>query len=282
MKKRNRSALPWCLPNHNWLPADWIKPDSPRIIRTMSDGILVRDRPWGERRRGDPGWRLGKKAESSSNDIYCDASAMVELLFQRSENGSAEAAMELARIASEATERLTEVGMAHPELLRPLASVRHGWPVIKIKRERLSRGEENLFTKIGLGIEALIELDPTTSKWKWDDATRIAFSLIRHIDRIRKKPHSPDWDYGKLGDAIKRLRPFTDATLLDWWDAARAILLASYPEPQQVAELSALVTSPSKRKSPGRIRAAILELLKDRVRSFARNPCFDKSIAYQT
>jgi len=99
--------------------------------------------------------------------------------------------------------------------------------------------------------DATIELDPATAKWIEDDAGRIAYSLLKYLEMAQYETNSPALkgrcDYGKVATAAKRLKPFSDATAQDWWNAAELVLFASYPRAtlHTVPELAALVTAPS-------------------------------------
>jgi hypothetical protein len=64
--------------------------------------------------------------------------------------------MELARIATQATFALEQVALKRPELLFPYSRLRHGWPIIKMKREAPSKKERELFAAIQLGADSKI------------------------------------------------------------------------------------------------------------------------------
>ena len=196
---------------------------------------------------------------------------IVDILFQKAESGIEAAALELARLATESTVALTRIARSKPELLHQLARLHTGWPVIKQRRERLSGSERTLFANIHLGGDSIIEQDPATAKWKMDDAGKIAYSLLEFMDNARKSRPDSSFDYGRLGKALRRLPAFCDESAVLWWGAAKDILLFSYPKPQSIIEFDQLVLPASKRKSPGRIRQAILDMLKARFLSFARN-----------
>ena len=79
----------------------------------------------------------------------------------------------------------------------------------------------------------------------------------------------PQTDYGKFGEAVERLPKFTDDSADEWWKAARVVFLFTYPKPETIPELAKLVKPLTKRRSPGRMKQAILDLLKARFIGFA-------------
>jgi hypothetical protein len=125
------------------------------------------------------------------------------------------------------------------------------------------------FAKLELGAGTPLELDKY-SKWKQDAATDIAFSLLTYLWKGWRENRSEFSDYAALGERIDELPKFTDDSSDQWWKLAKAVFLFSYPEPQTIRELAALVTTHSKKKSPGRIKQGILEKLKGRFKSLAR------------
>jgi hypothetical protein len=202
---------------------------------------------------------------------------MVATLAKGAQGGNAGSAWALASLAQLATHELEHLGRDRPELLRTLARNAHAWPVMKSKRKALSDEEKELFSKIELGADSILELDPATAKWKMDVAGRIAYGLLLCVEHARYPVNPTIWNEHrncKVATIAKSLKPFSDNTAPAWWDAAELALFDSYPRAtlHNVPELNALVTSKSKRKSPGRIRQAILETLQSRFLSFAPNP----------
>jgi hypothetical protein len=246
MKKPNRQkASPWTLPRYyqEWSPAKVVSAKLPND-------------------------------DSTAGEIFWAADYLAQLLAHKAKSDDAYAAQKLADLALSATAALTNIARDKAELLRPYARESDAWPVIKSKREKLSDDEKDLFAGIQLGEDAIIELDPPTARWKWDDAGQISYSLLRRIELARAGSRHPPLDFGEIGKRAKRLPEFCDRTWLAWWEEARRIFLASYPEPQNVEVLNRLVTAATKRKSPGRIKAAILDMLRCRFLSFARDTSY--------
>ena len=288
-KKSGRVEL-YKLPNHHWLPGDWCLPgskyDTPVIVVRRTDyGVLVRNCSWEQAKNPRYGYSKQFCGEHRPNDtwksfdLYTAGTSIIGILSQRARDGDADAALELARLAGEATENLTKICKAKPELVLPLSRLRRAWPVIKHKRAKLSDDEKDLFAAIQLGADDFIELDAQTAKWTWDDAGKIAYGLLNFLRRSRgSQPHG--FDNGAISKFVKEKLPRDfdddDENAKAWWKVAKEILLFSYPEPHAVQELSRLVPMDSpKRKSPGRFDQAIFRKLKSRFLSFARNSSFD-------
>ncbi len=193
---------------------------------------------------------------------------LLHILEQTAKAGDAEAAQRLAYIALDLASTLEGLAQTNPDLLKPYARNCHAWPVAAMKREMQNERVKKLFSEIELGADAQIELDAQTAKWKLDRAGEIAYALLDYINAARLRPKR----YGKFGRQAKALKPFCDDSSGDWWKLAVDALLSHYPEPDKEKELERLVTSPSKRRSPGRIRQRILEILQARFFSFAPNP----------
>ncbi len=232
------------------------------MLRRSGDAILVRNYPldWKER-----GTVMRGRESDHPIDLYFQAYYALGRLAEKARARDGRAAMELARLAAQSTHDLNDIAARTPELFQPLARVRHAWPVIKSRRtgrKQLSAAENTLFGKIQLGVDSMIELDPATARWKFDDAGKISYWLLAHLHHIRER-------FKKMQ---LKVAPFSDDSSGDWWMAAKKVLLQSYPAPEEVQEFDVLVTAKTKRKSPGRRRAKILEVLESRFLSFARNP----------
>lgn len=270
------------LPNHRWTALENAKLHQPEnVLRQTKWGALVRERTWNLETRWDfsKEWCGANRPNDTWKpvDIWIEGDAILSLLAQKAKDGNADAAQELARLASTATVLLSQVCKAKPELLRPLARMKRQWPVIKKKNAELSDEEKDLFNAIQLGADDFIELDAQTAKWRFDDAGIIAYSLLDYIRRARGDK-ATIFNYGPIGNlAGKKLpREFDEESAPDWWDFAKGILLATYPEPHAIEELKNLVPVDSpKRKSPGRLDQAIFRKLKSRFLAFARNSSFD-------
>lgn len=222
-------------------------------------------------------------------DLWMWGAATIGILAQKAKDGDGDAALELARLAGEATEHLTKICKAEPELVLPLSRLRRAWPVIKHKKMKLSDDEKDLFAAIQLGVDDFVELDAQTAKWKWDDAGKIAYSLLNYV-RISRGSPPHGFDNGAISKFVKEKLPrdFNDENANHWWKVAREILLWSYPEPAEIEELSQLVPlnirrkkdgrmiDNPKRKSPGVMKQEILSILESRFLAFAPNKSFEQ------
>lgn len=261
------------LSNHSWQIAPNVttemRNDPTRILRDLGETVLVRDSPLFAETNGEPAQRTQEpNLKSSSLEICGEAEYLVELLKFKAMSGDSMCAQELAHIAIEAVMTLAKIADKNPPLLLPYSQRCNGWPVIKMKRQNLTGEEKTLFAKLKIGSQSLIELDAATARWKWDDAGKIANELLSFIQQSRT---DPIYGFADVSSKAKNLKNFNDDSAPDWWLLAKDTLLKSYPNLENVDEFNRLVTSQSKRRSPGRIRAAILDVLKARFLSFAKN-----------
>jgi hypothetical protein len=192
---------------------------------------------------------------------------MAYALIQQAIGGDRSAAWRVARIATDTTAALERIALKNPELLWLVSCRQIYWPVMAQAREHQPPRVRKTFDRIRLGVATKLELDPATAKWKHDRAFEIAYQLMRYIDTSRWLPLFGGW----AGPKAKKLAPFSDESAPAWWGLAREILLACYPEPEKTGVLNRLVTAKSKRKSGGRIRQAIFDVLKSRFLSIAKN-----------
>jgi hypothetical protein len=287
----------WHLPNHIWLLPSWVEEikngkhasEFPSAIITEAEGhILISESFPGnfgnrhEQTLNNAEWDRRYEFETKhppkpDNDVRVEAIQRIDHLGRRAKNGSWEAARALEELAREAITHLNQCAQLNPKIFRKTfrtwPEFLHEWPVMKQKREKLSESEKMLFSKIKLGAKSLFELDPATAKWKLDDAGKISADLLDFVHGARQNYYlgwQSFWHYGS-GIFPQKLKKFSDETASDWWDVAKKMLLLAYPKPHKIKEFDRLVTAPTKRKSPGRIDAAILEVLKSRFISFARN-----------
>ena len=301
-KKKPARVELYKLPNHSWHPLEWNPPgskyDTPEIVVRRTDyGVLVRNSTWEQAK--NPRFDYSKKfcGENRPNetwkpfDLYLWSHSTIGILAQKASNGDGDAALELARLAGEATEHLTKICRAKPELFFPLSRLRRAWPVIKHRKAKLSDDEKALFAAIQLGADDFIELDAQTAKWKWDDAGKIAYGLLNYI-RVSRGSPPHGFDNGAMSKFVKEKLPRDfdddDKNAKAWWSVAKEILLFSYPEPHAVQELSQLVPmtirqkdrrtiANPKRRSPGVLKQEILSILESRFLAFAPNKSFEKT-----
>lgn len=236
-KPLTKTKRPWLLPGHMLVPKEY---DFGETVRDVGKGKIVR--------RPDLEPEMPPHiAVASTLGIDIAVTHMLRELANRARAGDTEATASFARITAKAVSAL-EIVSRENQGIEKVAAQCHSWPVMKSARTSLSEDEKDYFARIGLGKESLVDLEPQCSKWVNDDAAGIAYSLVCYIEKHRAN-----------------LPNFRDSTAPQWWEVARELLLFAYPEPESIRELSDLVTAPTKRKSPGRIRQAILDKLKARM-----------------
>lgn len=301
--------MPFTVPGHHWVPRDggWIEPEA-IVIRTVLNHALVdNSNVHSERSFEKPSlpeaqikaWKEphncpeleacrqefyahkatgnlyahAKESNSSLLDLYIKANSIVGYLNHLAEKGNQKAVERLAEIAIEATSCLSVLAKSNPSLLRPMAGNCIAWPLIKSIHPLLSDDSEDLLnTKLKLGSALGLDIR-SNSHWKIDDPVgKIALALVLFISRARTQPNKDYIDYGIYGKHASKLPPFSTGSALDWWGMAKECFLFSYPNPEKVEAFNQLVLSPQKRKSPGRIKAAILEMIRRRFLGMAPNP----------
>lgn len=255
----------FAIAGHEWFPADWratFKPE--HIVRESLSGksILVR-----------LDWEKGEQPAVTKNSqdttgVWIDARLGLDTLFFRAEQGDEVAANRLAELLRVSCSKFSRLCKERPKLFQRVARQSWRWPVVMSTHPLLCDKYKVILKDLQLGAATPLELDKY-AKWKWDTAADIAFALLCYLWQFRKENRKPNVEYGTVGDVLDRLPSFADDSAKEWWGIARVVFLFSYPEPQSVPELAGLVKAPTKRRSPGRMKQAILDLLKGRFVSFA-------------
>lgn len=138
------------------------------------------------------------------------------------------------------------------EALRRIARESTTWPALISERPEQLADLDAQLKALELGRDR--PLSPVKpSVFGNDEGSAIAFSLLDYVST----------------NCPGGMPVFSGESEQQWWEAAEEALLATYPEPELIEELSRLVTGPSKRKSPGRLRQAILDMLERRFKSLA-------------
>ena len=200
--------------------------------------------------------------------VKIGAGLNLDTLFYRAERGDEMAAYRLAELLRNACSRLSDLSKSRPKLFHKVATRSWRWPAMMSLHPLLCDDYKTVFKTLKLGADVPLELH-SSARWVWDDAADMAFALLSYLWTARSENRHKLFDYGAFGKAMDRLPKFTSDSASQWWYVAKEVLLFSYPEPQEVPELAALVKAPSKRRSPGRIKQAILALLKARFIGFA-------------
>lgn len=195
-----------------------------------------------------------------------DAEKALTTLAGLARSGDGKALWQLAQLVKSAVDGLNEIVRENPDAIKTFARHCDRWPMLRSTAPHLCE-DDSLLVKIELGKSAGVQLDQH-SKWKPDYAAVVAAKLIHHLEFIRRE-NPTGLDSGKKIEFSKFLLPFTKGSAPHWWFIAEKFLLATYPRPEEIEELDALVTIESKRKSPGRRRVAIREKIRARFFSLA-------------
>ena len=241
------------LPRTRWA----LKPCSPPTEGELAAYILKRHMPEDTQRC----------EQADVQELAAIAERALGLLAAKARNGDGRALWEFASAAWRATEGLSQMTRRNPSALAPFAATVNRWPLMRSTAPLCSDSDDTL-RAIGLGASLPICLDQH-SKWKPDFASLCAFALFKHLEDIREVNPIVELP-GQDVSAKEWLPEFNRESAPNWWAVAWQCLLASYPRPESVAELGRIVTSPSKRKSPGRIRQAIHDTLRRRFLAIAK------------
>lgn len=301
MKARRKLPLPpFAIPGHEWIRPDfWPGLPPERIVRRQGNAVLVRydgkpvfpspsETPaeiarWKPERvseeidrffRGDRDAtaNLVQRAQDDQNVtrwLELKIDNLLERLFLLAEAGNATAATAIAKILRKYVGRLSALAESKPDLLQSTARRSWRWPVMKSRHPYLNDNHERLLKRLQLGEDTPLEIHES-ARWIMDAAGEIAFALLLHLDTAHAQKQRDVFDYGRIGRAMSELPPFSADCDDGWWTIAEVVFLAAYPQPEDIPELAALIKAPSKRRSPGRIKAAILRLLKERFLAFAK------------
>jgi hypothetical protein len=208
--------------------------------------------------------RLDILKTGDAADLASIAESALTRLFREALAGDGKALWHYARLVRDNGYGLHQITAMSRKVLRPLTRKNINWPMMR-STHPLNSAPDNWLKEMQLGADIPIMLD-RYSKWKLDRGARYTMALWRHVEGIRTN-HEITID----GKAPRDIFPaFNRDTAHQWWDWAWQFLLASYPQPERIEELDRLVTDPKKRKTPGRKRAAIQNLLKRRFIAMAR------------
>lgn len=210
-----------------------------------------------------------QRQHGSNSHVYREAHEATVELVCRARKGDGKALWLFSLLACEIAEGLSQLAAENPEAFRPIARKKARWPLMQSTHPR-NCDKAELLTRIELGADIPVQLDKY-SKWKPDYAGEIAISLFEHLQFIRSENITIK-DLGKKEAPFsKLLPPFSKDTAPQWWHIAEQFLLRSYPEPQKILEFKRIVSTDTKRtRTPGRLRAAILEKIEKRFLAIAK------------
>ncbi len=179
-------------------------------------------------------------------------------------HGNAQALWLFADLAGEIGQGLSDMMFHDRKAFVPIARTKSRWPMMR-STHPLNCDPDSWLSDMALGTAYPICLDKH-SKWKPGGYTATyATRLYEHLEQLRGQRIEID------GKPIKEVLPeFSRDTAPAWWEYAWRFLLYTYPEPEKVSELERLVTAPTKRSSPGRMKQAIQDVLKARFYAIAK------------
>jgi len=292
------TASPFRIPGHLWVPTEWVSKFDPNdVVSKRKYRSLVRDRKgkpsyvakpsipeeelcrWTRERYRQEVQKFltvdremvanlaarAARKKSGVTPIAWKAENLINVLFQLVEDKNQEAASAVAELLQKGVGQLSQVAKNNPELLRPVAQKSWNWPVMKSTHPLLS--DDDFLGNLTLGRDAPFYFD-NRSKWRFDDFTRIAFSLLIWVWKARKENRGRFvyYEIGELADELPQFRKGRNAD--QWWRLAKTIFLFSYPKPEAIPELESLIEL--KKRTPSRVRYKILERIKQHFLNFAK------------
>jgi len=184
------------------------------------------------------------------------------------------AAEELASVIGNACCKMNELALKHPQIFTRFSRTSYWkWPVMKSTYPEFGDDEEALLTKLQIGKDLPLRLDQKAQWARWidDDASKIAWKLLWYVWHARSENNTWGADFGEFSKMADALARPNKKSAPKWWEVAKVALLNSYPNLEELDEFKRLVTAPSKRRSPGRIRQAIFDILEARFNSLVRD-----------
>lgn len=214
---------------------------------------------------------LGTMAEECLSQLQVVANSIYEC--EMTSAHASIAAEQLARVIGRACSEMNELALKHPRIFHRFSRKDFWkWPVMKSTYPEFGDDEASLLAGLQLGKDLPLRLD---RKAQWargikDDAGKIAWHLLWYVWGARSENNRWGIDYGDFGKMADALPPLVKNSAPKWWEAAKAVLLTSYPKPLEVAELADLVKHRQKRRYPSRLEEAIFFKLEKRFLSFAK------------
>lgn len=187
----------------------------------------------------------------------------------------------LFELLSEAISRLNRIALTHPELLRPFAEHAHAWPILYSDHKTFRKNNAKLIKAIRLSNLHHFNLEQSARTDLDDELTKASSDLVYYLNEARRNlALQRDYSNRKPGGeqayrfdpstlprwylASAKLEKFSKDTWGKWWELGRAAFLESYPRPENETRFSHV-----KDTTPGRRRAKILWLMKDRMEKLA-------------
>lgn len=180
----------------------------------------------------------------------------------RTNDADLRALVDVARLCVRA---VNAIARSDPQRVRPIAGKLMAWPVMTGTCPQIGDDADALLKGIRLGASLPILMD-RSSRWKKDLATLCAVRLLDHILAIQTEPAN------RLHRRARKFPVLAKDTAEAWFFIAKKVLRRDYSDRLLGAlpEFRQMVTSRTKLRTPGKIRASVLEVLRDRFRALAR------------
>jgi hypothetical protein len=203
-----------------------------------------------------------------ADELHAQILPSLTKLAQRARSGDGKALWYFLKLANEMGEGLWGMMEVNRESMRPFARQCGRWPMMRSTNPRLCAPDEWL-SDLQLGDEVPIQNDQH-SKVKPDHAADVARQLFFFLEDQRQRGVMFILPDGKRRKAKDVLPPFTTSSAKIWWPFAEHTFSRSYPEPEKDEWLSHIASTPSRRRSPGRMREQILTKIRERFLHMAR------------
>lgn len=171
------------------------------------------------------------------------------------------------RLIVSAVKRLNWLARKNPEQWRWLAGRSPTWPVLLSDHPKDWKKATERIRELGVGGD-VSPRHYRGARWNGDNDPfmRVASQLMEHVQSAGWLVTEVASPTGWRKDSA-RLK-YEGATAKDWWVVAKHAFLEAYPHPEQIAELTHVATqqlNEDTRRTPGRIKQRILDILESRV-----------------
>jgi hypothetical protein len=190
-------------------------------------------------------------------------------LWALAENGQAEALESLSQCIVPVVKALNEKAIMMPKALGQWPQALPYWPVLKSSHRDFDSDHVKLLQVLCVGEKYPLPIGHE-SRWTARDAIgRWAIHLCQEIE-IMQTGHLVTGNSKPWEKKMEKLQSLSAKSWKDWWFVAKGLLLHDYVDVVEVPDLNKTVRSKADRASPGRIRKRILQALRDKLKSMAR------------
>lgn len=201
----------------------------------------------------------------------------VAILAELVAEGVPGAAGALVTLVRESVQFLNQATTRCPSAIRQVARKEAVWASLRSPHPHTEKIAAEDFNALQVGRENLVLIDPSARSLLSDPLGRVTLQLIEHLETARQTTsrlaelgvRTEQWSKRKWLLLASKLPRFSkDTALTDWFEAVKALLECHqaryFPSEGNRVEydLTTLVTSKSHRKSPGKIRARVIEKIR--------------------